>query len=46
MNKAAITKHNIYNQLVDFSEQDLNGIADFIDFMRHKKTWCKKSGQA
>ena len=37
MNKAAITKHNIYNQLVDFSEQDLSDIANFIDFMRHKK---------
>ena len=37
MNKAAITKHNIYNQLVGFSEQDLDAIANFIDFMRHKK---------
>lgn len=37
MNKAAITKHEIYNKLVGFSEQDLNDIATFIDFMRHKK---------
>ncbi len=37
MNKAAITKHEIYNKLVDFSEQDLHDIANFIDFMRHKK---------
>ncbi len=37
MNKAAITKHEIYNNLMGFSEQDLEAIADFIDFMRHKK---------
>ncbi|MBU0985837.1 MAG: hypothetical protein KKH68_01180 [Proteobacteria bacterium] len=37
MNKAAITKHEIYNKLIGFSEQDLNAIASFIDFMRHKK---------
>jgi len=37
MNKAAITKHDIYNKLVGFTEQDLGAIADFIDFMRHKK---------
>ena len=37
MNKAAITKHEIYNKLVGFSEQDLDAIASFIDFMRHKK---------
>ena len=37
MNKAAITKHEIYNKLVGFSEQDLDAIANFIDFMRHKK---------
>ena len=37
MNKAAITKHKIYNKLVGFSEQDLDAIANFIDFMRHKK---------
>lgn len=37
MNKAAITKHEIYNNLIGFSEQDLDAIANFIDFMRHKK---------
>ena len=37
MNKAALTKHKIYNQQVDFSEQDLSDIVNFIDFMRHKK---------
>ena len=37
MNKAAITKHEIYNKLIGFSEQDLDAIANFIDFMRHKK---------
>ena len=37
MNKAAITKHEIYNKLVGFSEQDLSDIANFIDFMRYKK---------
>ena len=37
MNKAAITKHDIYNKLFGFTEQDLDAIANFIDFMRHKK---------
>jgi hypothetical protein len=37
MNKTAITKHEIYNKLIGFSEQDLNTIVNFIDFMRHKK---------
>ena len=37
MNKAAITKHEIYNKLIGFSEQDLDAIANFIDFMRHKR---------
>ncbi len=37
MNKEAITKHEIYNKLSGFSEQDLHAIANFIDFMRHKK---------
>ncbi len=42
MNKAAITKHEIYNKLVGFSEQDLDDIANFIDFMRHKKKLGEK----
>ena len=37
MDKAAIVKHEIYNKLIGFTEQDLNSIANFIDFMRHKK---------
>ncbi|HUU53234.1 MAG TPA: hypothetical protein VMW44_01170 [Candidatus Bathyarchaeia archaeon] len=37
MNKAALTKHEIYNKLVGFTEHDLDAIANFIDFMRHKK---------
>ena len=37
MNKAAITKHEIYNKLIGFSKQDLDAIVNFIDFMRHKK---------
>lgn len=37
MNKAAHKKHEIYNKLMGFSEQDLGAIADYIDFMRHKK---------
>ena len=36
MNIAAITKHDIYNKLIGFTEQDLSAIANFIDFMRHK----------
>ena len=36
MNKTAITKHEIYNNLAGFSEQDLGEIASFIAFMRHK----------
>lgn len=36
MNKAAITKHEIYNKLIDFSEQDLNEIDKYIDFLRFK----------
>jgi len=37
MNKEAITKHDIYHKLSGFSEQDLNAIVNFIDFMRHQK---------
>ena len=42
MNKAAITKHEIYNKLIGFSEQDLDAIVSFIDFMRHKKKLATK----
>lgn len=37
MNKAAITKHEIYNKLAGFTQKDLDAIANFIDFMRHQK---------
>jgi len=37
MNKAALTKHDIYNKLIGFTEKDLDDIVNFIDFMRHKK---------
>ena len=37
MNKAGLKKHEIYNKLTEFTEQELGAIADFIDFMRHKK---------
>jgi hypothetical protein len=37
MNKAALTKHEIYNKLAGFSEKELASIADFVDFMRHQK---------
>lgn len=37
MNKAALKKHEIYNKLTEFSEQELAAIVDYIDFMRHKK---------
>jgi hypothetical protein len=42
MNKAAIAKHEIYNKLAGFTEQDLGAIVDFIDFMRHKKRFANK----
>lgn len=37
MNKAALTKNEIYNKLAGFSEKDLASIANFVDFMRHQK---------
>jgi hypothetical protein len=37
VNKQALTKHNIYNKLMGFSEKDLHAIASFIDFMRQQK---------
>ena len=36
MNNTALTKHRIYNQLVDFSEKDLKDIAVFIDYLKYK----------
>ena len=37
MNKEAVTKHDIYHKLSDFSEQELGAIVNFIDVMRQKK---------
>jgi len=37
INEAAIKKHEIYNKLGGLSGQDLGSVADFIDFMKHKK---------
>ena len=37
MDKAALKKHEIYNKLMELTEQELGTVADFIDFMRHKK---------
>lgn len=37
MNKTALKKHEIYNKLTGFSEQELVTIVDYIDFMRQKK---------
>jgi hypothetical protein len=37
MDKAALTKHEIYNKLAGLSEKDLASIADFVDFMRYQK---------
>ena len=42
MNKEAITKHDIYQKLSGFSEQDLYAIVNFIDFMRQKKNLEEK----
>ena len=42
MNKAAITKHEIYNNLAGFTDKDLDAIADFVDFMRHQKNLKNK----
>jgi hypothetical protein len=37
MDRTAFNKHEIYSKLSELSEQELRTIADFIDFMRHKK---------
>lgn len=42
MNKAALVKHEIYNKLVGFTDQDLIDIVSFIDFMRYKKKSRRK----
>lgn len=42
MNKAALTKQEIYNKLTGFSEEDLASIANFVDFLRHQKNITSK----
>ena len=37
MNKAALIKHEIYGKLSGLSGPELNSVADFIDFVQHKK---------
>jgi hypothetical protein len=37
MNEAALIKQEIYNKLARLSGVELNSIADFIDFVQHKK---------
>ena len=37
MDKAALKKHEIYNNLREFTEHELGTIADFIGFMKNKK---------
>lgn len=37
MNKAALTKHEIYRKLSEVAEKDLSSIADYIDTIRQKK---------
>ncbi len=37
MNNAALKKHEIYNKLTELTEQELGSVADYVDFMRHKK---------
>ena len=42
MNKAAITKHEICNNLAGSTDKDLDAIANFVDFMRHQKNLKSK----
>lgn len=37
MNEAALIKHEIYGKLTRLSGAELNSVADFIDFVQHKK---------
>ena len=37
MNEAALIKHEIYGKLIRLSGAELNSVADFIDFVQHKK---------
>lgn len=42
MNKEALTKHDIYHKLYEFSEQELHTVVNFIDSIRQKKIGFKK----
>ena len=37
MNETALKKHEIYGKLMRLSGQELHSVADFIDFVQHKK---------
>jgi len=37
MNEAALIKHEIYGKLSRLSGAELSSIAEYIDFVRHKK---------
>ena len=37
MSSNALQKHDIYMKLTGFNEQELQAIAEYIDFMWHKK---------
>ena len=37
MNEAALIKHGIYSKLIRPSGAELHSVADFIDFVHHKK---------
>jgi hypothetical protein len=42
MNEAALKKHAIYGKLSRLSGAELNSVADFIDFVQHKKQQTPK----
>lgn len=42
MNDAALIRHDIYGKLIRLSEAELNSVADFIDFVQHKKQRLQK----
>ncbi|MGC8494630.1 MAG: hypothetical protein ACP5SH_23140 [Syntrophobacteraceae bacterium] len=37
MDKKAMARHDIYRKLYGFSEEDLQGIVDYIDLIRRRK---------
>ncbi len=37
MNEAALIRHEIYGKLTGLTGSELNSVADFIDFVQHKK---------